>query len=77
MCLAVVVVAAMLVGGRGSAMAMVEEAATAAAEEADDGLDIAPRNSETRIYESTGKQALTLATTGVLTIDALNSLSIP
>jgi hypothetical protein len=37
MCLAVVAVAAMSVVGRGSATAMVEEAATAAAEEADDG----------------------------------------
>ncbi len=36
-CLTVVAVAAMLVVGRGSAMAMVDEAATAAAEEADDG----------------------------------------
>ncbi len=37
MCLAVVVVAAMSVWERGSTMAMVEEAAMAAAEEADDG----------------------------------------
>jgi hypothetical protein len=37
MCLAVVAVAAMLVWKGGSTMAMVEEAATAAAEEADDG----------------------------------------
>ncbi len=58
MCLAVMAVAAMSVVGRGSATATVEGAATAAAEEADDGPEIAPRNLETRIYESTGKQAL-------------------
>jgi hypothetical protein len=58
MCLAVVAVAAMLVVGRGSATATVEEAAMAAAEEADDRPDIAPQNLETRIYKSTGKQAL-------------------
>jgi hypothetical protein len=51
MCLAVVAVVAMLVVGWGSAMAT-------AAEEADDWLEIAPRNLETRIYESTGKQAI-------------------
>ncbi len=37
MCLTVVAVVAMSVVGRGSATAMVEEAATEAAEEADDG----------------------------------------
>jgi hypothetical protein len=58
MCLAVVVVAAMSVVGRGSATATVEEAAMAAVEEADNGPEIEPRNSETRIYESMGKQAL-------------------
>jgi hypothetical protein len=62
MCLTVVAVAAMSVVGRGSMMATVEEAArettTAAAEEADDGPEIAPQNSKTWIYESTGKQAL-------------------
>jgi hypothetical protein len=41
MCLGVVVVMAMLVVGWGSVMATVEEAATAAAEEADDGPEIA------------------------------------
>jgi hypothetical protein len=44
--------------GQGSVMARVDKAATAAAEEADDGPEIAPRNLETWIYESTGKQAL-------------------
>jgi hypothetical protein len=58
MCLTVVAVVAMSVVGQGSATAMVEEAAMAAAEEADYGPEIAPQNSETRIYESTGKQAL-------------------
>ena len=47
MCLAVVAVAEMLVVGEGSVMAMVEEAPTAAAEEADDGPEIAPQNLET------------------------------
>jgi hypothetical protein len=58
MCLAVVAVAAMLVVGRGSATATVEEAVMAAAEEADDGPEIAPQNLETNINESTGKQTL-------------------
>jgi hypothetical protein len=46
MCLTVVAVVVMLVVGQGSATATVEESATAAAEEADDGQDIAPQNSE-------------------------------
>jgi hypothetical protein len=58
MCLTVVALAAMLVVGQGSATAMVEEAVTAAAEEADDWPKIAPQNLETRIYKSMGKQAL-------------------
>jgi hypothetical protein len=37
---------------------MVEEVATVAAEEVDDGPKIAPRNLETRICKSRGKQAL-------------------
>ncbi len=49
----------MLVVGQGSGTATVEEAAmSAAAEKADDGPEIVPRNSKTWIYESTGKQAL-------------------
>jgi hypothetical protein len=44
MCFTVVTVAAMSVVGWGSATAMVEESATAAAEEADNGPDIAPQN---------------------------------
>ncbi len=44
-------------GGTGEPT-MVEEAVTAAAEEADDGLKIASQILESRIYESTGKQAL-------------------
>jgi hypothetical protein len=55
MCLAVVAVAAMLVVGRGSTTAMVEEVETAAVEKADNGPEIAPHNSETLIYKSTGK----------------------
>ncbi len=47
MSLAVVAVAAMLVVGRGSVTATVDEAAMAAAEEADDGPEIAPQNLET------------------------------
>ncbi len=58
MCLPVVAVVAMLVVGRGSSTATVEEVATTAAEEADNGLEIAPQNLETWIYQSTGKQAL-------------------
>jgi hypothetical protein len=54
MCLAMVVVAGMLVVGRGSATATVEEAVMAAAEEVDDGPEFVPRNSETRIYKSHG-----------------------
>ncbi len=57
MCLAVVVVAAMLVVGWGISKATVEEAAMGAAEEADDGPEIAPQNSETWIYKSTGHLA--------------------
>jgi hypothetical protein len=48
MCLAVVAVAAMSVVGRGSATATVEEAATAAAEEADDGPEIRKLHPGTR-----------------------------
>ncbi len=55
MCLAVVAEVAMSVVGRGSVMATVEETATAAAEEANNGLEIAPL---TPIYKSMGKQAL-------------------
>jgi hypothetical protein len=58
MCHAVVAVVAMLVLGRGSTAATVVEVATTAAEEADDGPEIAPQNLETWIYESTNKQAL-------------------
>jgi hypothetical protein len=65
MCLTVVAVAAMSVVGRGSATAMVEEAVTAAAEEADHGPEIAPQNSETWIHESTGKQSLTVHLTSI------------
>jgi hypothetical protein len=46
MCLTVVAVAAMLVVGQGRATATAEESETVAGEEADDGPDIAPWNSE-------------------------------
>jgi hypothetical protein len=58
MCLAVVAVTALSVVGRGSATATVEEVATVAVEEADDGPEITPQNLETQIYKSMGKQAL-------------------
>ncbi len=59
MCLTVEAVVTMLVVGRGSATAMVEEAATLAVEEADDERG----GRVIRVY-------LFLPTTGVLTIDA-------
>ena len=58
MCLMVVAVALMLVVGWGSATTTVEEAATAAAQEVANEPEIAPRNLETQIYKSMGKQAL-------------------